>query len=99
MRTRRVPRRAFLPPLKGLPLAAPNRLVTRVLLHACCVFLLLFAQQSALTHIAKHAPEQSPEQHDGKGKWYTFNTPCAVCTARVRRCLGGCRRPHCFTQS
>jgi len=37
-------------------------------LQFVCIFLLLFAQQSALTHAAWHAHGQQPAQHDSKDK-------------------------------
>ena len=40
----------------------------RVFLQFACIFLLLFAQQSALTHAAWHAHGQPPAQHDSKDK-------------------------------
>ena len=36
----------------------------RGFLHVVCVFLLLLAQQSALTHASWHVLGQSPAQHD-----------------------------------
>jgi len=41
----------------------------RVFVHLACMFLLLFAQQAALTHAAWHATHKSPPvQHEGNGK-------------------------------
>jgi hypothetical protein len=42
--------------------------VRRVFLSFVCVFLLLFAQQSAIAHAAWHIHNPSPAQHDGNGK-------------------------------
>lgn len=41
----------------------------RAFVHLACLFLLLFAQQSALTHAAWHATHKLPPvQQDGNGK-------------------------------
>jgi hypothetical protein len=38
------------------------------ILRFACIFVLLFAQQAALTHAAWHAGEPGPEQHQDDGK-------------------------------
>jgi len=53
--------------------------VKRVSLRLACVFLLLFAQQSALTHAAWHAHGQVPAQHhDGEDKASFQGSLCSL---------------------
>jgi len=56
----------------------------RVYLHLACVFLLLFSQQVALSHLPSHATEIPRPQHTARGS--PFKAVCAVCTAHLPRC-------------
>lgn len=60
----------------------------RVFLKLACIFLLLFAQQSALTHAAWHAHGQPPVEHDSKDK-ASFQGGLCDLHAAFSQVLGG----------
>jgi hypothetical protein len=53
-------------------------MITRRFAHFICIFLLLFAQQSALTHSAWHAQEHSPAHQQDKGDASIQGTLCEL---------------------
>jgi len=60
----------------------------RALLQLVCILLLLFAQQSALTHAAWHAHQPHSAQHDGRDK-ASFNGSLCDLHVAFSAVLGG----------
>jgi hypothetical protein len=59
-----------------------------VFLRLACIFLLLFAQQVAVTHAAWHAHGKSPAQQENKGK-VSFQGGLCSLHAAFSQVLGG----------